>query len=216
MNKTMEALMIGARVSMDNAFIDTEIATRLFAVGLTQEKVLEGILLLDNAQELYYKQIEEYGEKEAATEGIQILKAKTNRKYMRHVKLAKVVLKQNFQWGMLQLDGTRYRTFNKWIDQVRAFYIGIRESQEILSKMIEVGVIAEDVDEGLRLADEIYTLLAKREKELGEARISTQRRDEAFEAFEVWYRDYQSLVRIALSDAPEYLEILGLDQPAYA
>ena len=207
----MEALMIGARVSMDNAFIEPEIATRLIAVGLTQEKVLEGILLLDNAQDLYYKQIEEYGEKEAATEEVQILKAKTNRKYMRHVKLAKVVLKQNFQWGMLQLDGSRYRTFNKWIDQVRAFYIGVRENQEIMNKMIEVGVLAEDVDEGLSLADDIYTLLANREKELGEARISTQRRDEALEAFEEWYRDYLSLVRIALEDAPEYLEILGLD-----
>ena len=203
--------MIGARVSMDNAFIEPEIATRLTSVGLTQEKVSEGILLLDNAQDLYYKQIEEYGEKEEATEEVQILKAKTNRKYMRHVKLAKVVLKQNFQWEMLQLDGRRYLAFNKWIDQVRAFYIGVRENQEIMNKMIEVGVLSEDVDEGLRLADEIYALLANREKELGEARISTQRRDEAFEAFEVWYRDYQSLVRIALDDAPEYLEILGLD-----
>jgi hypothetical protein len=207
----MEALMIGARVSMDNAFIEPEITTRLSAIGLTQEKVSEGILLLDNAQELYYRQIEEYGDKEAATEEVQILKAKANRKYMRHVKLAKVVLKQNFQWDMLQLEGSRYRTFNKWIDQVRAFYIGMRESQEILSKMTEVGVTAEDVDEGLRLADEIYALLANREKELGEARISTQRRNEAFEAFEVWHRDYQSLVKIALEDAPEYLEILGLD-----
>jgi hypothetical protein len=184
------------RYNTDNAFIEPEITTRLSAVGLTQEKVSEGILLLDNAQELYYRQIEEYGDKLEATEDVQILKAKANRKYLRHVKLARVVLKKEFQMDMLLLDGRRYRTFNKWIDQVRAFYIGMRESQEILGKMAEVGVTAEDVAEGLRLADEIYTLLAKREKELGEARISTQRRNEAFDAFEVWYRPH--LDRIAL------------------
>ena len=99
-------------------------------------------------------------------------------------------------------------------EQVKAFYANALASDTVLAALSQYGITAEKLTTMQEQVDEVERAFNRQLREKGEAQAATQQRDEAFEALQDWMGDFITIARIAQESEPQYLEMLGVVQPA--
>jgi len=174
-----------------------------------------GMALCTAASDLQSKQKQEYGEQFTATADLQLSKANANKTYMRHVKLARVALRNDRgAYEALQLAGGRKQSTSGWIQQSKIFYANALASADILAKLSVLTMTAEALTAGQILVTEVEAKLSIQLKEKGEAQAATQARDAAFDDLQDWMSDFVAIARIALENDSQLLEMLGIVEPS--
>ncbi len=210
MNQTIDEKLLEAQVAITNA-ADPEIAQPLALFGYDADRIAEGQALYETANDLHQKQGREYGDQFAATDTLQKKLEEAKATYMRHVKIARIALKN--ERGIMQtldLEGRRKFTLAGFISQARQFYTNALGDNTVIEKMLKFGIASEQLEAGKALVDATEAAKAAREKERGEAQQATVDRDEAMEALAEWLSDFFAIARIALEDKPQLLEKLGI------
>lgn len=124
--QTMDSKILFAQNVIANSMDVTEIQTAVEVYGYDATILGEGKALQGNAAILQTKQKKEYGEQYEATDAMRLAKAITNKTYMKHVKLARIGLKdERGLWQSLQLNGRRKESFSDWMKQVNALYANV-------------------------------------------------------------------------------------------
>lgn len=215
MSKIIESLLTKANVAIYNGIENAELAKQLAVYGYDADRLTEGKTLCDTAKALHQKQVKEYGEQYDATRELEGTRIKANMVYMKHVKIARVALKNRIgDWDKLQINGKRKKSVSGWLVQASLFYINLLGDEKLLEQMAGYGITAEKLQEGQKLISEAETSYAKQLKELGESQDATKARDEAIDKLQYWYSDYIEIARIALEEKPQYLEIMGIVEPS--
>ncbi|MFY0686250.1 MAG: hypothetical protein JXQ90_03745 [Cyclobacteriaceae bacterium] len=214
-NNTIDATLLNARVALENAQQDSNVAAALTAFGYGPEKITEGVALLDTAEELHQQQKKEYGEQYAATDALDLALNTANKNYMRYVKLSRVVLKDDRgAWEALQLSGRRLKTYSGWIKQAKIFYTNAMANAASLNKLEDINIGVPQLQAGLQEVTQVEQLLSTQLREMGEAQSATLNRDKAMETLMDYMSDFTSIARIALENDPQYLEALGIVEPS--
>jgi hypothetical protein len=122
-NNTIDAKLLSAQVALENAQANEALKAALALYGYDDAKLATGRALYDGAQEKHNKQKQEYGEQYTATDALDTAMSVANTVYMRHVKIARIALKdQRGAWQALDLQGRRKKTYSGWVKQARVFY----------------------------------------------------------------------------------------------
>ena len=108
------------------------------------------------------------------------------------------------------MEGRSKRDLSGWMEEARQFYTNARANEEIMEKLSGFGVTDEELEQGLRLVDEVEKSAARHEMLKGETVRATQDRDSAFKKFMAWMGDFKRICRVALADTPQKLESLGI------
>jgi hypothetical protein len=210
-NNTIDAKLLSAQVALENAQANEALKAALALFGYDDAKLATGRALYDGAQEKHNKQKQEYGEQYTATDALDTAMSVANTVYMRHVKIARIALKdQRGAWQALDLQGRRKKTYSGWVKQARVFYNNAMASADIKAALAVFGITEAVLTDSLANVAEVETKLAAQLKEKGEAQDATEQRDEAFEQLEDFMSDFTAIARIALEDEPQFLEMLGI------
>lgn len=215
MDNTLEGRLLFAQNAITNAQNYEQVKNLLADFGYTDERLQEGQQLYEKASELQLKQQKEYGEQFEATDTLNAAKATANQQYMKHIKIARIALGKNRNaQESLQLGGERRRSLSGWLKQAKAFYANALSSSEVQAALGRYGITAEKLTAAQQQVTEVEQAFNRQLQEKGEAQAATQQRDEAFDALQEWMGDFIAIARIALESEPQYLEMLGVVQPA--
>lgn len=211
MSKSIEQLLSDSNTAISNAIGDEQVNQALGLFGYTTEKLSAGKALLEQAESLYTKQVQEYGDKSAASQAMTQARDKVNETYASHVKIARIAFKKDqgaFQ--ALELQGARKRANAAWLAQAKVFYTNALASDNYKAALADFGITEEKLTEALESIRLAETALAIYKKENGEAQETTQLRDAAIEDPAEWMSDFTAISKIALEDQSQLLEVLGI------
>lgn len=196
---------------MENTLTDTEILGLLSEFGYDEAKVNAGKELYNSANEKFQQQKTEYGEQYAASKELQTKWDAANSIYMKHVKVARVALQNDYgAFLKLGLGGDRKRSLSGWLVQTRQFYSNALGDAGIKTKLAGFGITEAKLQEGKNLTDEVEAANIAHKKERGEAQQATLDRDKALDILEDWLSDFIAISRIAFEDKPQLLEKMGV------
>ncbi|MCD4820269.1 MAG: hypothetical protein K8S23_16425 [Candidatus Cloacimonetes bacterium] len=213
--KSIQDRLLAANIALENALTDTEILGLLSEFGYDETKINAGKELYNSADEKFQQQKTEYGEQYAATGVLQTKWDTSNSFYIKHVKVARIALKNDYgDYLKLGLGGSRKRTLSGWLVQSRQFYINALGDAGIKTKLAEFGITEAKLQEGRNLTDEVEAANTTHKKEKGEAQQATLDRDKALDIMEDWLSDFIAISRIALEDKPQLLEKMGIVEPS--
>ena len=111
MSKPIEQILAYSRTAINNALANAEILTALAASGYHEEKLRAGLALHNAARTKYNVQVDEYGDKAAASAAMKQARKRLSETYSPHVKVARVAFKNDAgALADLRLNGARRRT----------------------------------------------------------------------------------------------------------
>jgi hypothetical protein len=208
----IESKLLFAHNAINNALRNTNIKDRLVAYGYDDSTLKSGRTLYEEAQTLHKIQIREYGEQLFITDKIVQARAESHIRYKKHLKLARIVLKEfPATIEVLWLNEAHECSLFGWIDQASRFYNSLLSvSTEIGMVLDKVGLCDSELKEGLCQVEAVERRINERLKKGGVAHQAIRERDEAFDEMNVWVTDFVEVASIALESKPQYLEILGL------
>lgn len=214
-NNTIDAQLLTAQTAIDNALANDAIKSALALFGYDETKLNAGKSLSEDALALHAQQKREYGEQFTATDALDAALTTANTTYMRHVKVARVALKNERGASQaLRLDGRRRKTYSGWLEQANVFYTNAQSDANIQAKLASFGMDAAALQAAQQLVKDVEAKLAAQLKEKGEAQAATQERDSVLEDLLDWMSDFRAIARVALEDQPQLLEILGIVEPS--
>lgn len=204
-----------AETALDNALSDQTLLDALAEFGYDEATLQEGQALLEAAQDAQQRMTAEYSEQYEATDALVDAHEAANETYLRHVKIARVALKDDRGAAeALKLRGRRKQTISGWLDQARTFYDNALADADVQSALAEFNVTSEDLTAAQSQVEAVADANSTQEQEKGDAQESTQVRDAAVDALDDWMSDFRAIARLALEDQPQQLEKLGMTVPS--
>ena len=155
-NQSIDSKLLFAKNAMVNAETVPKIKTAIADLGYDEAKMLEGKGLYTKAAELQAKQVMERGEQFAATDILNLAKENTNKVYMKHVKIARIALKNDRGTGeSLQIAGRRKESFSGWLKQAKAFYTNGLNTPKVESAMTKYGITKKKLSETKAIVEDV-------------------------------------------------------------
>lgn len=214
-NKPQTERLAHAELALNNAKDLPDLLADLSLSGYDEVKLDEGLALLDTAQEAVRTQDREYGEQLDASDELSAEAKEARKLYMRHVKLARVVLEDDR--GLqedLGLRGRRKRSLVGWLDQARNFYSSALAKPEILDKLDAIKITEPDLTDALAVIEEVEKQRRAARDEREDSQSATWAKDKAMEPLDKWMGKFFKVARVVFEDEPQKLEALGLTIPS--
>ncbi|RJE73154.1 hypothetical protein BGP76_00185 [Reichenbachiella sp. MSK19-1] len=200
---------------MTNALGNPSLLETLSEYGYTAEVLAVGKALYEDAKVKQEKQKKEYGEQYQATDALDAAKYAANKAYIKQVKLARIVLKDNRgALEALDISGRRKQTYSGWLSQASVFYTNALADATVLAELSKLSITEAVLTASKEAVADVADKLAVQLKEKGDAQAATEVRDRAVEELEDWMGDFIGIARVALQDEPQMLEMLGIVEPS--
>ena len=207
-----EQYIAEARTALTNAAlpdIAPLLEKRSYPAAIIAAKLAE----LTALNALVQAQIKEYGEQYEATEAYKKAIAYLYTDYAEHLKLARMVLKDDTAAKTaLGLKGNRKKSNSGLTAQALLFYTGALENTGYVAALDTKGIDQTELQAGKDGWNKLAVLAAAKTKETGEAQKATADRDAAYDAFGEWMDEFYATAEIALRKTPQLMEKLGLVQ----
>jgi hypothetical protein len=188
-----------------------EIQEKLIPFGYSPEKIAQGITLLNKAKHLTAAQVGNYGDQYSATDEVDRVWEEKYSMYMVTVKVTRVAFKDRPDLLVkFRVTGRRSRSLSGWLNNARIMYANILDTPEALSILAQFGYTSEKLSAERDAVEQVEALHSKRLAEKSEAQQGTVERDKALDELCNWFSDFRAIARIALYDAPQQLEALGI------
>ncbi len=209
--------LIAARAAAANAYEHPVIRSCLEKYGYDEKRLKEGAAMTALSEKLFHKQQRKYGEMWESLEKFNNAWKKANKRYMVHVKVARVAL-QGDKPSLLKLHlvGDRKNSFSGWLTQAGQFYNGALSEPVIREKLEAFGITKEQLQDGLALVEKANAAYVTKELKKGEAQAATRERNLAFKKMNKWTANLIAIARVALVEAnkSQLLEALDVNVPS--
>lgn len=210
-SKSIAYRLESARLALHNALREGELQAALAPFGYDEGRLQQGKSYYETALAVWQADQQSRNRRRAAVAAYAGAEQAADRAYMRAVKLARVLFRDNeVAYRSLGLVGKRKRSFPLWVDQMRLFYTTALNSPDILAALSAHGLGQSQLHEGLALVAAVENVRAQRGVERGEAQGAAGSRRQALDTLDRWMGDFAAIARLALADRPQGLEMLGL------
>ena len=209
--KTVNEIMLAARLAVNNAKKDDEVVKKLGQYGFPPRRMQEGENLLIAVQEMQQAKQNRYNERwkisNQLTQELQSLRPI----FMEHVRAARFAFRH--EPGVLHNFNIKSISTNTWtwVEQARNFYKLIGAYRE---EMASYRVAPEVLDQAKASVEAVLTLRDDRIFEKGKAEDCTQNRNQASKMLKDWVKEFHTSARLALKDTPQKLEAFGMSVPS--
>jgi hypothetical protein len=210
-NASIAQRLATAQMAIDTILAAPDLQALMAAQGYNTARMQEGQALCAQALTLCQQQHAKYGALYAATDARGTAHAQANAAYIRHVKLAKIALRDNRGAAQnIGLAAPRTRTLAGWLLQAQQFYANALADAAIAGALAKYGVTQAQLVDGQQLVASVIASAVAQQTQKGAAQATTQARDVALVALNHWMRDFLAVARIALADHPQRLALLGV------
>ncbi len=208
--KTIDERTHAAQVAIDNALGIPGILNCVNAFGYNKNELGVGKGLHDKVVALVIKQKAEYGDQFEATKELNDAWAIAKDAYGNSVTVARVAFKKAPKAvTTLGLSGKRKETLSGFIQEATLFYDNLPTTPKLLEGMKRFGYTKTKILSEKKLLNAVIRLNNKQEKEKGEAREATLKRDKMIDKLDAWMSDFREIAKVALADNPKWLDKLG-------
>ena len=209
--ETIDGKLLFAKTALENAKNVKQVSENLVLFGYDGAKLDEGLALYSKTNELNQNQKKEYGEQYQATDALNVVRADLKAQYMRHLKIARIAMKNNRgAEESMQMGGRRKESLSGFLTQAAAFYTNALNDAAVQEALARFNVTKAALKDGKAKVEEVQASYNAQLKEMGEAQQATKDRDAALDELNEWMADFIAIVRIALEGQPQYLEVLGI------
>lgn len=187
---------------------EAEIMKRMNQHGCDAKFINEGEKGCQQVQSLGEQQEDAHRKAKEATQTLWDTRQYIHDRYMLHLKLSRVALKDDAAAAeKLGFKGIRKTRLNEWLRQTNQFYRHALEYAETLEKY---NIPRHELEESKTLLGQLIELSALQQKAQSQAQLLTQKKQESLTQLERWYRRLIRVAHIALEDEPQQLEALGV------
>lgn len=170
--------------------------------------------LFEQANRLSDEQLASRNGQRKATRRLNQLRGAVHASYMRHVKLARLVLEGNVAAReSLVLDGRRAHALEVWLGQAGAFYENALGEEAYQQALAGVGITQEKLEEGRRRVAAVHEAREAQRRARGRSKAATLHRDEALAELRSWMSENRRLIRLLMGE-DQRLEALGIVVPS--
>jgi len=199
------------RVALENVIGQPIIATAMAEFGYDSTMIDQGKLLLENTRVAYNLNKQEDDETNSVRALFNEKFDEAFGKYALDRKKAKVIFrKDDVTLDKLGLKGNSPRTYIKKMEAMKTFYNAAQSDPEIIQQLIRLKISAEDITSCIAAITNLEGLRSGYVREIGESQDATKAKDAAFAIMEDWMFEFYAVAKIALTDKPQLLEVLGL------
>ncbi len=199
-----------SRVALQNASVQVTIANFLAEVGYTADVIAQGQTVWQNARDAYDLNQTEDMETSLAYKVFTETRDEVSKKYKVDRKKAKVIFRNDdLQADALGISQTTARTYAKWYEQVRKFYITANADADIKTALGRLMITEQHLSDMTTALTSLENSRADYLREVGESQDSTTAKDAALGALDDWMSDFYAVAKIALEDQPQLLESLS-------
>ena len=202
------------RKAFVNARDETAVQDLMGPLGYDKDELAEGLALVDAAEREAREADTERAESRAATRTAGQARAKVAQTHARLTKLARSVFDEgSVGWETLRLSGRRPDgAAAEVLAEARRFHEALLADAALLAALAVRRVTTADAERGLADVDAAVASGAVQTAEAGEAQVATAERDTAVEAVAGYWEDFSDVVEVALEDAPQLRETLGMQE----
>ena len=198
------------RVALENVQEQPEIASVMADLGYDSATITEGRQLLEQTRNLFDLNKTEDDETSVAYADFSNKKKDLETIYSLHRKKAKVVFRKDpVLLKQLALDGSLQRTYVKWLETVKKFYIVATSNTEVQGKLARLKITPEEITATNTKVTELEKARAEYLREKGESQDATKAKDAAFAKIDDWMSEFYAVAKIGLEEKPQLLEALG-------
>ncbi|MEL6468297.1 MAG: hypothetical protein AAFQ74_01085 [Cyanobacteria bacterium J06623_4] len=202
-----------ANLTIHNALNNPEILSQLSTFGYTATRIREGLSLCKAVDAAQIAQQSAQGDQISATAALNAAWRSARESYMPHVKIARIAFKGYGGIATeLALTGRRKQSLDSWLAQSSQLYINALASEEILTGLKQYGITTQKLKAAQAKVMTLAAASALQKKRKGEAKSATEKRDQCLAELRSWLSDFRAVAKIALSEAPQRLESLGILQ----
>jgi hypothetical protein len=198
------------RVALENALNQSEISTIMAELGYDSATIAEGKALLTETRNAFNLNKTEDDETSAAYADFSSKKTQLEDIYTLHRKKAKVVFRNDsLTADKLAISGEMQRTYIKWLEAVKKFYIVSTTDADVQSKLARLAITTDQLTAANTLLSKLEAARGEYLKEKGESQDATKAKDAAFAKIDDWMSEFYAVAKIGLEDKPQLLEALG-------
>lgn len=209
--RDIEDLLTRSKAALIMARNEDDLQAALAPFGYDADRLNEGLVLQEAAQDQYDQQQIEYAEQFQATADLREQAAAARAAYMRHLKLARVAFKPGTAgYVKLQLAGERRKDLDGWTTQARQFYDVLLGDAALLQTMSGYTLDQAAAEAALAVLHEVEKARVMQIKETGEAQLATRLRDDAVVDLRGFMSDFYNVAKVATEDQPQLREKLGM------
>ncbi len=199
------------RVAIENTMEDPYIQSKVDVYGFTAEKMLDGKNKVISVQNLLNKQQADIGQKLAATDSLNTIKASLDEEYYRVRKVGNIAFrKDRAVRHTLGINGKYPKTYPVWLEKNHQLYTNALADDTILARFADFGITKAELEADLAALPAVSTAFKQREQKIGESQQTTFKRNQEYKEFKEWIRDFYPIAALALKDEPQLLEKLGI------
>ncbi|MDO4880533.1 MAG: hypothetical protein Q3983_04570 [Capnocytophaga sp.] len=189
---------------------NTELVSVLLEIGYNSDKLAEGKLLFDKAEESFLKNKKVTAEE---TNTIALYKKKLeeiDKAYRADRKKAKEIFKNEPNiLKNLALTGRVEVAFAKFLQQVKDLYVNLDNDTNLQESLKILKITPERIKtqiEDIKIVEKSYADYIQKK---GESQQATFDKNKDFTALDKWVKDLYRLAKLALEDKPQLLESLA-------
>lgn len=211
---TLEQMFLKVKEGVEIIQTDTLLQQHIAPFGYTPERLQEGKVLLDIAEQRYEHQKNMYGLQYAATEIFHTAWKEAAGVYMHIIETARLAFKNDpLLYKGLGLDKKRREDFGGWQAQAKLFFNNLLENTDAVAQLALYNQTQAQLEAGLQLVRDAVDKDILKRSATGEAQNATEERNTAFMDLKVWFDEFITIARIALKNNKQMLEKLNLTTP---
>ena len=186
-----------------------EIAQLLEKIGYSPAILAQGVEFLKTARQKYKENVDIKDRYTYVQADLVQKKREIDRVYRVHRRKVRLICITDPGLERRLAIGGRYpNKYPLWVETVRKFYSLAAEDRNVQKKLQGIGLTAEEMKKCLADITQLETLVAEKMKLLGELRLSTAKKNQAFKDLHKWMRIFFAAARLALKEEPTLLAAL--------
>ncbi len=200
-----------SRTALGNAESNLDIKTALADCGIDQAKIADGWKIYNNAKAVWEQNHIENTKTRIASNAYHTFYEMLRLKFRRHRELTLILCNKN-QNILIQLGvkGRFPKKYNEFFDKLKLFYTEAKNNEAIRAKLAIIKLTPEVATDCLNELDHLLKLRADFDMEMGESQVQTERKNNALLELKEWMDNFHTILKVALYDHPQRMEILGI------
>jgi len=196
---------------IQNSMAISKISDRLLEYGYTNDRLRQGLDLVQHTETLTWRTDKAYGQSRQATRTLDEARTAAHRAYIKTLKIARIAFDADGRADTaLKLSGPRKQSVDGWLDQASTFYANLAADQTLGDGLRLYGYTAAKLNAEAVLVERVRQTLQIQAREAGEARKATSDRDQKLAELRAWVKKFRTVVKVAFSEDPQELEKLGI------
>ena len=196
-----------ARTLIDNSRNHEGIREALTRFGYPLKNIDKGHALLEEFVTLHRAKKTNYGARFSATDTVRTEWQQIKETYEEHRTIARLVFKHDRgTQEALELNTPLPRRRADQNEQLASFYAKIEQHHKAMQRY---GITKTALEQAQSMMMTFIQAQQQQQQKTGEAQSSTRRRNDALKKLQRWVRGYRAIVRVALEEQPQLLEVLG-------